>query len=140
MVASLVCRFLRYADNAHIFLRRLEEVVLRLLAGYGVAGRRIDGKSGVFVGGDKIAAIGLAVSHSVTMHGMSINIAPEMRHYEAIIACGLAENGITSLERLGVRVDYNSVRDAWLASFEEVFGVRPYAAARGIINKGSANN
>jgi lipoate-protein ligase B len=122
LVASTILHFLRYRSTAHLFLRAIEEAVIRLLGRYGVEGTRIEGKSGVFVGNDKIAAVGLALSHSVTMHGVSLNICPDMRHYDAIIACGLADSGVTSLEALGVSASYGEVRDGLIAEFAEVFG------------------
>ena len=126
LVVSPVLHFLRYRKTAHLYLSALEDVMILLLARYGVEGRRIEGKSGVFVGNDKIAAVGLACSHSVTMHGMSLNICPDMRYYEAIVACGLQDAGVTSLEALGREApSYEKVRDAWLAAFFVVFGFRP---------------
>jgi lipoyl(octanoyl) transferase len=105
-------------------LRAIEEVVIRMLDRYGVAGTRIEGKSGVFVGNDKIASVGLALSHSVTMHGVSLNICPDMNHYEAIIACGLVDTGVTSLELLGIKRSYDDVRDDCISSFAETFDVQ----------------
>ena len=126
LVVSPVLHFLRYRKTALLYLRALEDVMILLLGHYGVEGRRVEGKSGVFVGNDKIAAVGLACSHSVTMHGMSLNICPDMRHYEAIVACGLHDAGVTSLEALGRDVpSYEKVRDEWLAVFSTVFGIRP---------------
>ena len=129
LVVSPVLHFLRYRKTAHVYLRALEDVMILLLERYGFEGRRIEGKSGVFVGNDKIAAAGLACSHSVTMHGMSLNVCPDMRHYEAIVACGLHDTGVTSLEALGCETPsheaYEKARDAWLAAFPAVFGVQP---------------
>ena len=126
LVISPVLHFLRYRETAHLYLRSLEDVIIFLLGRQGVEGRRIEGKSGVFVGNDKVAAVGLACSHSVTMHGMSLNIRPNMRHYEAIIACGLWDVGVTSLEALGHQVpSYEKIRDEWLVAFSTVFGLRP---------------
>ncbi|MDR3321298.1 MAG: lipoyl(octanoyl) transferase LipB [Synergistaceae bacterium] len=122
IVVSTILHFLRYRRTAHLFLRAIEEVVIRLLGRCGVDGSRIDGKSGVFVGNDKIAAVGLALSHSVMTHGVSLNICPDMRHYGAIVACGLADSGVTSLETLGRAASYDGVRDGFIAEFADVFG------------------
>jgi lipoate-protein ligase B len=123
VVISPVMHFMSYRRTALLYLRALEEVTMRFLAEYGLEARRVDGKSGVFVGDEKIAAVGLALSHSVTMHGISLNICPDMSHYDAIIACGLHDMGVTSLEKLGFRPSFDEARDSWLSSFAEVFGV-----------------
>jgi lipoate-protein ligase B len=129
IIVSPLLHFTRYCRTAHLYLRSLEEVMIRLLAKFGVNAERVCGKSGVFVCGavgrrDKIASAGLSVSHGVTMHGMSLNIDPDMRHFEAIIACGLYDSGVTSLATLGRAVSYGEARDAWLEEFEDVFGVK----------------
>jgi len=106
------------------YLRALEETVISMLAGYGVASGRIADKTGVWVGGRKVAAVGVAVSHGVTMHGLAVNICPDMEHFSAIVPCGLHGMGVTSLQRLGVdNLSYARVRDDWLRAFEAVFGV-----------------
>ncbi|MDR1021397.1 MAG: lipoyl(octanoyl) transferase LipB [Synergistaceae bacterium] len=129
IIVSPLLRFTRYCRTAHLYLRALEEVMIRLLGRFGVNAERVCGKSGVFVccgadgRRDKIASAGLSVSHGVTMHGMSLNIDPDMRHFEAIVACGLYESGVTSLAALGCAVSYGQARDAWLEEFAGVFGV-----------------
>jgi lipoate-protein ligase B len=125
MVVSTVLHFLRYRKTAHLFLRAVEEVIIRLLNSYGIEGLRIEGKSGVFAGNDKIAAVGLALSHLVTMHGVSLNICPDMNHYDAIIACGLSDTGVTSLELLGRTPPYDEVRDVFISNFADVFEAIP---------------
>jgi lipoate-protein ligase B len=128
LVVSPVLHFLRYRGTAHLYLRALEEIMIRLLEKFNVEALRIEGKSGVFVacgngsGHSKIASAGLSVSHGVTMHGMSLNIDPNMRHFEAIVACGLFDSGVTSLAMLGQCVSYEDARDAWLTEFAGVFG------------------
>ena len=130
IVISPILHFRRYAATALLYLRALEETVIRLLAGYGVAAGRIEDKTGVWVDGRKVAAVGVAVSHGVTMHGLAINICPDMEHFSAIVPCGLHGMGVTSLRRLGVdSLSYVRVRDDWLRAFEAVFGVRALETA-----------
>lgn len=129
LIISPILHFRRFASTALEYLRMLEETVIRLLDGYGVQAGRVEGKTGVWVGEDKIAAVGVAVSHSVTMHGIAINVCPDMDHFSAIIPCGLKGMGVTSLEALGYgEPPLAGVRDRWLEAFEEVFGVEAVPA------------
>jgi lipoyl(octanoyl) transferase len=124
IVISPILHFRRYVSTALDYLRALEETVIRLLAGYGLAAGRIEGKTGVWAGGLKVAAAGVAVSHGVTMHGLAVNIRPDMEHFSAIVPCGLRGMGVTSLKLLGRGdLSYARVRDDWLAAFESVFGL-----------------
>ncbi len=86
------------------FVEALEAWVIGTLAGFGVEGRLIDGKIGVWVGCGsetaKIAAIGVRVRRWVSFHGLSINVAPDLEHFSGIVPCGLAEP-VTSLQALG---------------------------------------
>lgn len=86
---------------AHV--RRLEELLIHVLSEYGVEGRRVNGRSGVWVGlpgfENKIAAIGIRVAEGVTMHGFSLNCSNSLDAYNAIIACGIRDAGVTTLSR-----------------------------------------
>jgi lipoyl(octanoyl) transferase len=88
------------------YVRRLEGILIDALARLGVEGDRVEGRSGVWMRGtDKIAAIGVRVANGVTMHGFSLNCDNSFEAYESIIACGLADAGVTSISReLGRRV------------------------------------
>ena len=82
------------------YVRRLEGILIAALARLGVDGDRVDGRSGVWLRGtDKIAAIGIRVSHGVTMHGFSLNCDNTFEAYDRIVACGLADAGVTSISR-----------------------------------------
>ncbi len=96
--------------DLHRYLRALEEVVIRTLAEYGVTGGRIKEYTGVWVGGAKIAAIGIKVSKWVTMHGIAFNVSPDLNYFGGIIPCGLCGREVTSLEKLtGRRVPVSEV-------------------------------
>ena len=91
--------------NAHYldagrYLRDLEEALIQTLADFSVEGRRIPGLTGVWVGDEKIAAIGVKISYWVTMHGFSLNVSPDLNEYNAIIPCGLEGRRVTSLARV----------------------------------------
>ncbi len=82
------------------YLRTLEEAVIRTLDDYGLKGERVEGLTGVWVDGAKVAAIGVGVRDWVTFHGTAINVDPDMTHFEAIIPCGITNKPVTSLRRL----------------------------------------
>lgn len=116
------------------FVRDLERWLIAVLAEFGVAGVRRPGRVGVWVagsdgdgdGGDaKIAAIGVRVRRWVTFHGVSLNVAPALAHYEGIVACGLREHGVTSLAALGIDAATAEVDRALRRHFEAVFGLPP---------------
>ncbi|HJZ48953.1 MAG TPA: lipoyl(octanoyl) transferase LipB [Roseiflexaceae bacterium] len=107
------------------YLRMLEETLIVALASYEVAAGRIDGLTGVWVGDEKIAAIGVKLSASgVTQHGFALNVSTDLRYFKQIIPCGIADKGVTSLERLlGTAPLREEVEERVAAAFAEVFGV-----------------
>jgi lipoyl(octanoyl) transferase len=109
--------------DLHRYLRDIEEVLIRVLAGYGVAADRVAGMTGVWVGGDKIAAIGVRVSSGwITSHGFAFNVATDLDYFSTIVPCGLSRQGVTSLERvLGAAPPAAEVRRAVAERFAEVF-------------------
>ena len=82
------------------FVWNLEQALIDTCAHYGLEAYRDEGARGVYIGNDKIAAIGLKVSRWVTMHGFAFNVATNLAHFDTIVACGLVDRGVTSLERL----------------------------------------
>lgn len=122
-IASPIIHFREYTSTVLGYLRMLEQIVMDLLGSYGIEACRMEDKSGVWVGGEKIAAVGLHVSRSVTMHGIALNICPDMGHFEAIIPCGLVGMGVTSLHKLGIDVTYEQVKAGWLHCFSNVFNI-----------------
>lgn len=85
------------------YVRRLEGILIDVLAGIGLESRRVDGRSGVWVGPpgheNKIAAIGIRVESGVTMHGFALNASNELDPYERIVACGIRDAGVTTISR-----------------------------------------
>jgi lipoyl(octanoyl) transferase len=121
------------------FVHDLEQWTIATLAGFNVRGERRDGRVGVWVerpekpglpdasGGsspreDKIAAIGVRIRHWVSFHGLSINVAPDLSHYDGIVPCGVTGHGVTSLVDLGLPVTMADLDAALAETFEEVFG------------------
>ena len=97
----------RLADPVDVvaYVRRLEGMLIEVLAEFGIRGQRVEGRSGVWLVdsdrpvGEKIAAIGIRVAEGVTMHGFSLNCSNSFDAYETIVACGLADAGVTSISR-----------------------------------------
>ena len=85
--------------GASDYMHRLEEVLMRALAEYGVRTHRREGIIGVWVGENKIAALGVRIKRGISFHGFALNVAPEMRHWSYIIPCGITDGGVTSLAR-----------------------------------------
>ncbi len=113
----------RHYQDVHRYLRDLEEVGIRFLGNYGVQGARVEGRTGVWTRRGKIAAIGVHVKKWVTMHGMAFNVCGELKGFEYIVPCGIADAGVSSLEReLGEEVAIDGILDDMVEAFVEVFG------------------
>ncbi len=89
-----------HGRDVHLMLRCLEEVIIKLLFDYGVEAGRVPGYTGVWVGKEKIAAIGIGVRRWITFHGFCLNVNPDMDYFSLINPCGLIEKGVTSLQQL----------------------------------------
>lgn len=121
-IAYVMLDLAKHQRDLHRYVRDLEEWIIRSLDGLEVHGERHSGQSGVWVGDKKIAAIGVRVRRWVTSHGVSINVAPDLSHYDDIIPCGLDGHGITSLESLGVDATMADLDEELWRHFESVFG------------------
>src|SRR5687767_7209088 len=82
------------------YVRDLEEVLIRTVSEFGAAGERIEGLTGVWVGGNKVAAIGVRIARWVTSHGFALNVTTDLDAFAKIVPCGIRDRGVTSLERL----------------------------------------
>lgn len=108
--------------DVHRFLRLLEEVLIDTLAAFGVAGERIAGKTGVWVAGEKVASIGVAVRRWVSWHGFALNVAADLSGFTAIVPCGLPGVRMTSLEHLlGEPIPMPQVEAEIIRSFARIF-------------------
>jgi lipoate-protein ligase B len=104
------------------YVHGLEQVVVNLLAGYGIRAGRVEGHPGVWVAGKKIAAIGLAVQGGITRHGLALNVAPDMAHFRLLVPCGLSYKDITSMQEvLGRAPDLDQVMGQFAQHFARVF-------------------
>ena len=114
------------------YVSLLEEWVIQALATFNINGERRPGRVGIWIDRgdgkeDKIAAIGVRVRRWVAFHGISINVEPNLSHFEAIVPCGISENnlGVTSLIDLGLPVSMHDLDVALIAAFEEIFSTIP---------------
>lgn len=122
LVISVLIHIRSYAMNVHQYLRNLEETVIRTLNHYGIQGKRMEGKSGVWVENEKIAATGIGVTHGITRHGIAININPDLTHFSYIVPCGISDGGVTSFEKLGVKdVNIEDIKNRFLLEFNQIF-------------------
>ncbi len=113
--------------DVHRYVRDLEEVLIRAAAGFGVTATRAAGLTGIWVGQEKLAAIGVRISRWITSHGFAFNVSPDLSHFRYIVPCGIADRGVTSLGRLlGRDVPVAEVEDAAIEAFGEVFGRRTF--------------
>ncbi|HEY0142420.1 MAG TPA: lipoyl(octanoyl) transferase LipB [Thermoanaerobaculia bacterium] len=104
------------------YVTNLEEVLIRTVAHYGINAERVDGKRGIWVGNDKIAAIGVRIARWVTSHGWALNVNTNLEHFRLITPCGLQGTGVTSIAReLGRPVDMTEVRELLAKHFAEIF-------------------
>ena len=113
-----------YYLDLHRYLRDLEQVIINVLGRFGLQGSRIEGYTGVWVGDEKICAIGIRSSRWVTMHGLALNVSTDLNYFSRIIPCGIFEKGITSIrEILGRDVTMEEVTPHLLREFAGVFHV-----------------
>ena len=111
-----------------LYIHRLEEVIIRFLALYGIRGERLDGATGVWIDPDvkgrarKICAIGVKSSRFVTMHGFALNINTDLSYFSLINPCGFTDKGVTSLEKeLGGKQDFELAKTRLHSLFSELF-------------------
>lgn len=104
------------------YMRTLEAALIAALEEFGISAGRLAGFAGVWVNGDKIAALGVHLSRWVTCHGFALNVDPDMRYFDCIVPCGICGHGVTSMARvLGKSVNLAEVKQAVVRSFEKNF-------------------
>ena len=131
-VAYVMLDLKRRRPDVRAYVAGLEEWIIRTLAAFNVRGERREDRVGVWVSRpdkgfgfeDKIAAIGVRLKRWVSFHGISINVEPELAHFDAIVPCGVTDPryGVTSLADLGLTATMADVDIALRQGFEEVFG------------------
>ena len=113
----------RHGRDLHRLLRALEQVGMEVLARYGLASRRDPRYTGVWVGEEKIMAIGVAVRKWVSYHGFALNVQPNLDHFSLIHPCGIKDKGVTSLAKLLAAGRRAEVEPMVVEEFGKVFGL-----------------
>ena len=110
--------------NANAYLHRLEDVVIELLAGYGIAAGKQPEQPGVWVGERKIGAVGIGVRHGFTFHGLSLNVNLDLSPFSLINPCGIPKMQVTSMQQLLAKtIPFEPVKAQLKQRFAEVFGL-----------------
>lgn len=104
------------------YVRGIEEALIEAIGEFGLDGERVPGATGVWVGGAKVAAIGVHLSRWITSHGFALNVATNLDHFKFIVPCGLTKP-VTSLRALGCQAPVEDVKESLLAALSEVFEI-----------------
>jgi len=128
LVAYPILNLDYFFTDIHRYMRCLEEAVILMLAGYGIKGERCNGLTGVWLDAEhpgkarKICAMGVRSSHWVTMHGLALNVHPDLNYFSLIIPCGISDKQVTSMEKeLGHKVDMEEVKRKLKKCLAQVF-------------------
>ena len=100
IVGYPILHFAEHERDIRKYFWNLEEVMIRTAAHYGVVAERVDGLRGIWVGDEKLAAIGVRIARWTTLHGFAFNVEPELENFDLIVPCGIEDKGVTSLRRL----------------------------------------
>jgi lipoyl(octanoyl) transferase len=108
--------------DVHRYVRDIEEVLIRTVADFGVTGTRITGLTGVWVGDEKIAAIGVRIARWITSHGFALNVSTDLNYFQMIVPCGISDKGVTSLSlQVGRKIEIQEVAESAARHFGVVF-------------------
>ena len=122
---------LRLPDQGPVwYVSRLEQSLIATLATFGVSAGTDDINRGVWIGRDKIAAIGVRITQHVTMHGFALNVTTDLSYYAGIVPCGIQSRGITSLEQLLGTADMQITKSTFVGQFCTVFGYEEIEPSR----------
>ena len=113
-----------YKKSISWYMRSLEQIIINTLLEYNIKAVRKNGLTGVWYKDEKIAALGVRVSKWITMHGLSLNINPDLNYYKSIIPCGIFEYGVTSMSKiLDKNIDLELVKSTLKIKFLEQFNI-----------------
>ncbi len=113
-----------YYKDTHRYLRELEEIVIDTLKEFEIQSYREEDFTGVWVGNEKICAIGIKISRWITMHGLALNVNNDLSYFDKIIPCGIFHKGVTSMGKvLNKDFDTMEVINIILFNFKKVFGI-----------------
>ncbi|SMC42195.1 lipoyl(octanoyl) transferase LipB [Moheibacter sediminis] len=118
-----------FKPDIHLYMRNLEEVIIKTIAHYGLKGERSSGETGVWLDvgkpyARKICAMGVKASRWVTMHGFALNVNTDLKYFEYIIPCGIKDKAVTSIEReIDKKLSMEHIKEKTKSAFEEVFEI-----------------
>lgn len=117
----------RRGKDLHSYIRSIEQIIIDTMSDYGIEAERDSKHPGVWVGHDKIAAVGIAVKSGwISMHGFSLNVKPDMTPYSMIVPCGITDKGVTSMKQvLGKDVPMDDVRNRIINHYCRIFSMSP---------------
>ncbi len=130
-----------FFTDIHLYLRMLEEAIMRTCADYGLNAGRIEGLTGVWINPEaadsrKICAFGVKASRWISMHGFAFNVQPDLSYFSHIVPCGIATKGVTSLsQELGREISLEEVKPKVLAHLQDLFQFHPQDVSRETLPK-----
>lgn len=140
LVGYPILHLSEHREDLHWYLRQLEQVLIEAVAALGVTAGRVDGKTGIWSGGAKLASIGIHVKQWVTLHGFALNVDPDLAWFDRIVPCGLDGVTMTSVARMLGRTGDptlgRQVREAVIAAMGATFQLGPIAREAGTLPSG----
>ena len=135
LVLYPVLNLQRHGADLHLYLRQLEQVVIDLLAGLDLQGERIDGLTGVWLEGRKLAAIGVGARRWISQHGLALNVDCDLAGFAAVVPCGLADRPVGRLVDWRPQLNAQQLRRPLLEAFASRFGLvlRPSNPQDGVL-------
>jgi len=122
LVGYPIINLQNHQPDVLVYLRSLEEVLIRSLEPFGIAAGRLPGYTGVWVQNEKIAAIGVRISRWITSHGFALNVNTDLDYFDWIVPCGIRDKKVTSMKKiLGRKVNFDRVLDMVKKSFSDFF-------------------
>jgi len=127
LVAYPILNLDYHQRDLHWYLRQLEEVIIQVLAKFGVVSQRIQGLTGVWIDNagqmQKIAQVGIKVSQWITMHGFALNVCMDLSGFDRIVPCGITDCQVCNLSQFVSDVEFVDVRNAIAQTFAEIFNL-----------------
>jgi lipoyl(octanoyl) transferase len=114
-----------FGKDILLYLKNIEETIIRLLARYDIQGSRQEGNPGVWIGDEKICAIGIGINRWVTRHGFALNVNTDLNFFNNINPCGFVDKGVTSINKeTENKLALDGVMEEYIQIFSEVFGIK----------------
>lgn len=125
LVGYPILNLVNYGKDLHLYLRNLEEVIIRTLRGFDILAKRERGLTGVWVNGKKIASIGVQVKNWISMHGFALNVNCDLNYFDLIKPCGMESKVMSSIAiTLGRKVKMEDVTTSLIFHFRQIFSVQ----------------